>query len=121
MDDVPDDTTCPTCGKTLATVAGTRQHHTKAHGDPLPNRECAGCGVDFYDPKARRTYCDDCNPNAGEHNGNYRAATETADCRVCGDTFEYYPSDKEGIYCPSCVAAAEGLLPENPMDDVDAD
>lgn len=105
---------CPTCGKSLRTKQGTRQHHTKVHGDPLPNRTCSGCGFEFYDPKARREYCDDCNPNAGEHNGNWSDAAETTDCKRCGSTFEYYPSDKQGVYCSDCIAAADGLLPDNP-------
>lgn len=29
-------------------------------------------------------------------------AKETAQCRECGTTFEYYPSDKEGYYCGEC-------------------
>lgn len=101
---------CPTCGKTLATEQGMRQHHTKVHGEPLPNRTCAGCGTRFYDPKARLSYCEDCNPETGEHNGNWRGATEEATCRLCGDSFEYYPSDKEGVFCPACVEERDEFL-----------
>lgn len=107
---------CPTCGTVLATEQGMRQHHTKVHGEPLPNRTCKGCELEFYDPKARRTYCDDCNPNAGEHNGNWKGGPETAACKLCDSTFEYYPSDKPGVYCPDCVEEAAGLLPENPSE-----
>lgn len=105
---------CPTCHDTFPTIQGMRQHHTKVHGEALPNRECRGCGSRFYDPKARLKYCPDCNPNAGENNGNWRGAKETASCRSCGASFEYYPSDKDGVYCRTCVASADGLLPENP-------
>jgi 5-methylcytosine-specific restriction endonuclease McrA len=28
---------------------------------------------------------------------------ETTDCEICGRSFEYYPSDKEGLYCSTCV------------------
>ncbi|MCG1002550.1 MULTISPECIES: HNH endonuclease [Halobacterium] len=101
---------CPTCGKTLSTEQGTRQHHTKVHGDPLPNRTCADCGTEFYDPKSRRTYCDDCYSQAGEKNGNYSGAKETTDCKQCGDTFDYYPSNKDGVYCSDCVAEADEFL-----------
>ncbi len=87
-----------------------RQHHTKVHGDPLPNRTCEGCGTEFYDEKARLKYCDDCDPNAGEHNGNWKDAQETAECQRCGSEFEYYPSDKYGVYCPECVEAADDFL-----------
>ncbi len=105
---------CPTCEKRFPTEQGMRQHHTKVHGNPLPNRTCSGCGLEFYDPKSRRRYCSECNPNAGSNNGNWRDATEEASCRCCGTTFEYYPSNKDGVYCSSCVEAADGLLPENP-------
>ena len=104
---------CPTCGTVLHTEAGMRRHHTTVHGEPLPNRICEGCATDFYDPKARRTFCDDCNPNAGEHNGNWSDAAEVGTCKVCDGTFEYYPSDKPGVYCPDCVEQADGLLPES--------
>ena len=101
---------CPTCGKVVATEAGMRQHHTKVHGNPRPNRQCTGCSSAFYDEKARRDFCDDCNPNAGKHNGNWRGGKETATCRRCEDEFEYYPSEKEGVYCPECVVAADEFL-----------
>ncbi|WP_049925683.1 HNH endonuclease [Halopiger goleimassiliensis] len=104
---------CPTCGKALTTERGMRQHHTKVHGDPLPNRTCKGCESEFYDPKARRDYCDDCNPNGGAHNGNWKGAKETTECKLCDSSFEYHPSDKPGVYCPDCVEAAPGLLPES--------
>jgi ribosomal protein S27AE len=80
-----------------------RQHHTKVHGDPLPNRTCKGCGTEFYDEKARLAFCDDCNPEAGEHNGNWKGAKETTTCKRCEAEFEFYPSDKEGTHCPECV------------------
>lgn len=101
---------CPTCGKTLATERGMRQHHTKVHGDSLPNRTCGDCGVEFYDPKSRRTYCDDCYSEEGANNGNYSDATEQAACRICGASFEYYPSERDGVYCPECVASADEFL-----------
>lgn len=90
---------CPTCGKSLTSERGMRQHHTKVHGNPLPNRTCNGCGVEFYDAKAQRAFCDDCNPNAGENNGNYSDATERTTCKSCGS---------------ACVSSADGLLPKNP-------
>lgn len=101
---------CPTCEKTFSTVQGTRQHHTKVHGDPLPNRTCTGCGGDFYDPKARREFCNDCNPNAGRYNGNWSDAKKGAACIRCGDSFEYYPSDKVGKYCSQCVQETDEFL-----------
>ncbi len=101
---------CPTCGKVLGSERGMRQHHTKVHEESLPNRTCKGCDLEFYDPKARRSYCDDCNPNAGENNGNWRDATETTTCKRCETQFEYYPSDKHGVFCADCVDAIHGFL-----------
>jgi len=101
---------CPTCGTSLSSEAGKRQHHAKVHGDSLPNRTCVDCGTDFYDPKSRLSYCDDCDPNAGENNGNWSDASERTDCERCGDEFEYYPSDKKGVYCPDCVSEADEFL-----------
>jgi len=107
---------CPTCGKSLPTEQGMRQHHTKVHDEPLPNRTCTGCESEFYDPKSRREFCDDCNPNAGKHNGNWKGGMETATCDRCESTFDYYPSDKPGVYCSECVENTCGLLPENPSE-----
>lgn len=90
-----------------------RQHHTKVHGDPLPNRQCKGCNTEFYDPKARRSFCDDCNSEAKEHNGNWRGGKESTKCDRCGAPFEYYPSEKEGLYCPDCVENADDFLGES--------
>jgi len=105
---------CPTCGKTLASERGMRQHHTKIHDQPLPNRSCRGCGTEFYDPKSRLEYCENCEPNAGTNNGNWSGATESTDCVRCETTFEYYPSNKAGVYCSECVEGAAGLLPTDP-------
>ncbi|WP_207588313.1 HNH endonuclease [Halomontanus rarus] len=107
---------CPTCSQSFRTQQGMRQHHTKVHDDPLPNRTCEGCQTEFYDPKSRREYCDDCNPNAGKHNGNWKDAKERTECTMCGTVFSYYPSNKRGDYCPDCVEDADGLLPENPSE-----
>lgn len=107
---------CPTCGRDFSSERGVRQHHAMAHDRPLPNRTCVDCGSEFYDPKSRRKYCDSCNPNAGRNNGNWSDATETAACRTCGSEFEYYPSNKDGVYCDACVTEADGLLPENPAE-----
>jgi len=40
---------CPTCGEDkFETVSGMRQHHTRVHGEKLPNKECSECGEKFY-------------------------------------------------------------------------
>lgn len=110
---------CPTCGKSLSNEQGMRQHHTKVHDEPLPNRTCDGCDSEFYDPKARLAYCDDCDPNVGEHNGNWKEAQERAICEICDSEFSFYPSDKDGRFCTECVEEADGLLPENPAEKIE--
>jgi len=110
---------CPTCGKRLATEQGVRIHHTQTHDEPLPNRVCDGCGFEFYDSQARREYCDDCNLNAAEHNGNWRGAKETTTCERCGSAFEYYPSNKDGVYCADCVAESEEFLGDSYVKDAE--
>ena len=101
---------CPTCDRELETRAGVRQHHTKVHDVPLANRTCSGCDRSFYDPDAKREHCDSCDPNAGEHNGNWRGGQERTDCENCGDSFRFYPSEKPGRYCPTCVEEADEFL-----------
>lgn len=101
---------CPKCDKILRTLQGLRIHHTKIHDEHLPNRTCQDCKTQFYDPKSQRVYCDDCNPNAGQNNGNWKNGTETAECKLCGETFDYYPSDKKGVYCSTCVENSEEFL-----------
>ena len=101
---------CPTCGDSFDSEQGTRIHHSHAHGEKLPNRTCNGCGTDFYDPKSRLEYCDDCDPNAGENNGNWKDAKEKANCRRCEKEFSYYPSNKDGVYCSTCVEESDEFL-----------
>ena len=96
--------TCPSCGRGFETVQGMRVHHTNVHGDPLPNRTCSGCDKPFYDARSELQYCPECPPNQGEHNPNWRGGTTTGTCIECGASFEYYPSEKPGRYCPDCVA-----------------
>ncbi|RDZ65412.1 HNH endonuclease [Haloferax sp. Atlit-12N] len=110
---------CPSCGKQLATEQGMRQHHTKVHNTPLPNRVCKRCHQEFYDPKSQRVYCEECYSEQGNQNGNWRGGKETETCSVCDATFSYYPSNKQGVYCSECVKEAEGLLPENPAERIE--
>jgi len=107
------------CGRELETKAGMRQHHTKVHDEPLPNRTCNECRTDFYDPKSQLEFCEECNSNAGSNNGNWSGAMASACCEICGDEFDYYPSDKDGVYCRDCVEESDGLLPENPMEPIE--
>lgn len=82
-------------------------HHTRAHDERLPNRECDRCGEEFYSDYERKYCSEECLNAAvsfeGAANPNFDDALETATCEICGETFEYYPSEKEGLYCPECV------------------
>jgi len=98
---------CPTCGEQFDTRRGLGVHHSRVHGDRLPNRECDHCGDQFYADYAKKYCSGDClresGAYAGENNPNYRGGKATADCERCGTAFEYYPSEKEGLYCRECV------------------
>lgn len=98
---------CPTCGESFDSSRGLRVHHSSVHGKRLPNRECARCGTEFYSEHEKKYCSDDCRGNAvsfeGKNNPNYRGGKETTACEICGDTFEYWPSEKPGLYCGRCV------------------
>lgn len=53
-------TECPQCQKSLSSEQGVRQHHSKVHGSPLPNRECRLCSDPFYDEDSQREHCPEC-------------------------------------------------------------
>jgi len=46
-----------------------------------------------------------------QENPNYNGGKVTTSCSICGDSFEYYPSEKEGLYCPSCVESEQWQSP----------
>lgn len=98
---------CPTCGRAFERIGTMRAHHSRMHGDRLPNRRCEGCDSTFYDPKGELKFCDSCNAFAGEHNGNWRDAKEVGECIVCGEEFSYYPSEKPGKFCAECYRDPE--------------
>lgn len=99
---------CPSCGKVFDSRRGVAVHHWRSHDERLPNRTCEHCGDDFYSEHEKR-YCSELCRDAGvsfegENNPNYDDRRETGTCGICGDEFEYYPSEKAGRYCPSCVS-----------------
>lgn len=106
---------CPTCGRQFDTRRGLGVHHVLAHNERLPNRTCAHCDGAFYSDYEKK-YCSlGCRESAvsfeGERNPNYRGAKRAANCRICGSEFEYYPSDKEGLFCAECVDKNEWQNP----------
>lgn len=98
---------CPTCESTFETRRGLGVHHSRVHDERLPNRECKQCGTEFYS-EYQKVYCsEECHDQGtsyeGAANPNYSGKRTKTECRLCGRQFEYYPSDKEGHYCPQCV------------------
>lgn len=98
---------CPVCGREFSTQRGLGVHHARVHDEHLPNRVCDDCGEQFYSGH-ERAYCSaDCRragvSYAGDDNPNYSGGRETTTCDICDTEFEYYPSEKEGMYCPECV------------------
>lgn len=98
---------CPTCGRTFESERGRGVHHSRVHNERLPNRECKRCGEQFYSDYEQQYCSESCRERGvsfdGSANPNYRGGKTTAECEICGDTFEYYESEKEGKYCPDCV------------------
>jgi len=98
---------CPTYKREFDSRRGLGVHHSTVHGERLPNRECTECGAKFYSEYEKK-YCskgcrDDAVSYEGENNPNYRGGKERTKCKLCSESFEYYPSEKEGLYCPDCV------------------
>ncbi len=103
---------CPTCSRQFGSMRGLRVHHTQTHGVRLPNEKCKFCEKHFHTNNKRRYCSDECRERGynqeGPNNPNYgRTKVETSECEICGSTFEYYPSDKKGLYCPECVENEE--------------
>ncbi|WP_225741317.1 HNH endonuclease [Halorussus halophilus] len=81
-----------------------RVHHTTVHDEQLPNQHCSDCDTAFYAPYTDRVRCEDCNrPHQTGPRDTTRGDT-TGICLTCDSTFTYYSSEKEGHYCPECVA-----------------
>lgn len=96
---------CSDSDKEFESESTMRQHHTKVHNKRLPNCECENCDELFYHKSGTRSYCDECKDeiNKGENNPNYSGGKKKTQCRECSSEFEYYESEKEGIFCSDCV------------------
>lgn len=98
---------CPTCGEVFDGRRGLAVHHSSAHDDLLPNRECAECGTAFHSEHEKKYCSEECRDSGvsfeGANNPNFRGGRETTRCESCGSTFDYYPSAKPGKYCESCL------------------
>jgi endogenous inhibitor of DNA gyrase (YacG/DUF329 family) len=102
---------CPTCGEGFDSHRGLAVHHSHAHDEKLSNRECAQCGTAFHCKHEKRYCSEGCRDEAvsyeGENNPNYNGGMTETTCEICGTSFEYYPSNKEGLYCSDCVESEE--------------
>ncbi len=98
---------CPSCDTSFETRRGLGVHHSKAHSEKLPDRTCDYCQIDFHSPYEKR-YCsekclDASNSFEGENHPNWRGGKKTTECEICATQFDYYPSEKKGQYCSTCV------------------
>lgn len=102
---------CPSCGESFDSRRGLGVHHSSVHDALLPNRECARCGTAFHAEHEKKYCSEDCLDEAvsfeGEDNPNYCGGMKSAECDLCDSRFEYYPSEKPGLYCETCVRTEE--------------
>jgi hypothetical protein len=96
---------CPECDRQFDTERGMRIHYGHKHDDPA-HSECPECGETFR--SRERKYCsEECRSSAvsyeGENNPHYQGGKDRTECDICGAEFEYYPSEKPGLYCSECV------------------
>jgi endogenous inhibitor of DNA gyrase (YacG/DUF329 family) len=65
------------------------------------------CGGRFFSNHEKRYCSEGCLDEAvsfeREAHPNYSGGKSTAECRICGAEFDYYPGNKEGHYCSECV------------------
>ena len=106
---------CPTCGESFGTKRGRGVHHVHAHDRRLPNRTCDYCGKEFYSDYAKRYCSQDClvasDSYSKENHPGWKGGKDTANCELCDSEFDYYPSEKKGLYCPDCVQNNEWRNP----------
>ena len=95
------------CHKSFDTRRGLGVHHAHTHNERLPNRTCEYCEKSFYSDYFKKYCSRDCllrsDSYAGENNPNYNGGKEQTNCQICEHEFEYYPSEKAGLFCPDCV------------------
>jgi 5-methylcytosine-specific restriction endonuclease McrA len=98
---------CPSCNESFETRRGLGVHHSVTHDEQLPNRTCDHCGTEFHSSYQKRYCSDGCLDSAvsfeGENHPNWDGGKQSTTCDICSSEFEYYPSEKEGLYCSTCV------------------
>ena len=65
----------------------------------MGEHECPTCGRTFESKRGVGIH------HSKTHKEN--GGKEKTECEICGTEFEYYPSDKKGLYCSECVKAEE--------------
>lgn len=104
---------CPECEEEFKNERGVRTHYSMVHSGNLDNNECNKCSKPFYSKDTSKKYCDNCFSFEGEMNPNYKDSKLTSDCYLCGSSFEYYPSSKDGIYCSDCQKSRPWVTSED--------
>lgn len=106
---------CPVCERTFDSELGLRTHYGRVHEGNLPNQTCPVCRSEFYADYEKKYCSEEClregTSYSGTDNPNYSGGKEVSTCEICNDDFEYYPSEKEGVFCPSCVENERWRLP----------
>jgi hypothetical protein len=108
---------CPTCDAVFDSRRGLGVHHSSVHDERLPNRECDECGSQFYSEYEKKYCSSECREQAvtfaGSENPNYDVGKGTTECVRCATEFEFYPSAKPGLYCPTCVETEDWRNPSS--------
>jgi len=98
---------CPSCNRAFDSRRGLGVHHSRTHGERLPNRECDRCGEQFYCEYERKYCSEECKEEAvsyvGEANPNDSGGKRQTECEICGSEFDYNASEKPGLFCSDCV------------------
>lgn len=86
--------------------------------------ECPTCDESFDSTDDQRYCSPECYRQAvsfeGGSNPKYQGEKRVTECTICGNQFGYYPSNKPGLFCSTCVeeeqwqTAPELYGPDNP-------
>lgn len=83
----PEESICPSCGESFASLRGVKIHHKQAHGESLkPTVNCENCGDEFQIKPRRKDTAQFCSQECQEEwfNENHRSSIE---CEHCGEEY----------------------------------
>lgn len=66
--------------------------------------ECPTCGETFSSESGVNTH------HSVAHDESIAKETSVCDVPDCDTEFQYYPSDKDGLICPSCVSSGKNIF-----------